>query len=73
MKVLDVGCGPANILAYLPPVDYTGVDLNEKHIAYAREAYGDRGRFIVGDVAQDLKQEEGSLQLDKSAGGSSPS
>ena len=63
MKVLDVGCGPANVLAYLPPVDYTGVDLNEKHIAYARKVYGDRGRFIVGNVAQDLKQEERAFNL----------
>lgn len=63
MKVLDVGCGPANVLAYLPSVDYTGIDLNEKHITYAREVYGDRGRFIVGNVVQDLKQEERAFDL----------
>ena len=63
MKVLDVGCGPANILAHLPMVDYTGIDLNEKHIAYARQLYGERGRFIVGSAAADLKQEERSFDL----------
>jgi SAM-dependent methyltransferase len=63
MKILDVGCGPANVLAYLPPVDYTGIDLNEKHIAYARQRYGDHGRFMVGNAADDLKQEEGSFDL----------
>ncbi|QHO78271.1 hypothetical protein ACH79_42495 [Bradyrhizobium sp. CCBAU 051011] len=63
MKMLDVGCGPANVLAYLPPIDYTGIDLNEKHIAYAREVYGDRGRFIVGNVAHGLKQEERAFHL----------
>ena len=63
MKILDVGCGPANILSYLPPVDYTGIDLNEKHIAFARELYGDRGRFIVGNAAEDLKQEEETFDL----------
>ncbi len=63
MKVLDVGCGPANILSYLPPVDYTGIDLNEKHIAFARELYGDRGPFIVGNAANDLKQEEKTFDL----------
>jgi SAM-dependent methyltransferase len=62
-KVLDVGCGPANVLSYLPPVDYTGIDLNEKHIAFARELYGDRGRFIVGNAADDLKQEEETFDL----------
>jgi SAM-dependent methyltransferase len=63
MKILDVGCGPASILAYLPPLDYTGIDLNEKHIAYARRRYGDRGRFIVGDAAGDLQQEERQFDL----------
>jgi ubiquinone/menaquinone biosynthesis C-methylase UbiE len=57
-KILDVGCGPANILSYLPSVDYTGIDLNEKHIAFARQKYGDRGRFIVGNAADNLKQDE---------------
>jgi ubiquinone/menaquinone biosynthesis C-methylase UbiE len=63
MKMLDVGCGPANILSYLPPLDYTGIDLNEKHIAYARARYGNRGRFIVGSAADDLKQEGQKFDL----------
>ncbi len=63
MKMLDVGCGPANILSYLPPLDYTGIDLNEKHIAYARRRYGDRGRFIVGNAGDDLKQEGKQFDL----------
>lgn len=63
MKMLDVGCGPANILAYLPALDYTGIDLNEKHIAFARERFGDRGRFLVGDAAEDLKQGEHTFDL----------
>lgn len=62
-KVLDVGCGPAQVLPYLPEVNYVGIDLNEKHIAYAREHYGDRGRFIVGNAAEDLHQEAGSFDL----------
>ena len=63
MKVLNVGCGPANVLAYLPSVDYTGIDLTEKHIVHARQRYGERGRFIVGNVGNDLKQEEGAFDL----------
>lgn len=68
MKILDVGCGPANVLAYLPPVDYTGIDLNEKHIAYAQQRYGDRGRFMVGNASDDLRQEEGSFDLINASG-----
>jgi SAM-dependent methyltransferase len=63
IKMLDVGCGPANILPYLPSVEYTGIDLNEKHIAFARQLYGDRGRFIVGNAADDLKQDEKMFDL----------
>lgn len=63
MKMLDVGCGPANILEYLPDLDYTGMDLNEKHIVSARRRFGDRGRFIVGDAARDLNQENDTFDL----------
>jgi SAM-dependent methyltransferase len=63
MKVLDCGCGPASMLEHLPEVDYTGIDLNPRHIEYARAQYGDRGRFLVGDVAKDLNEESGSFDL----------
>jgi SAM-dependent methyltransferase len=63
ISLLDVGCGPANVLAYLPAVDYTGIDINEKHIAFARQRFGDRGRFMVGNAADDLKQDEKTFDL----------
>jgi ubiquinone/menaquinone biosynthesis C-methylase UbiE len=63
MKVLDVGCGPADILAYLPAVDYTGIDLNVKHIEFAQCRYADRGRFIIGNASDDLNQQEGAFDL----------
>lgn len=45
MKILDVGCGPADILAYLPEVDYWGYDISEAYIAQAKKKFGPRGRF----------------------------
>jgi SAM-dependent methyltransferase len=45
MKVLDVGCGPADILAYLPGVDYWGFDISPEYIARAQVRFGSRGRF----------------------------
>jgi SAM-dependent methyltransferase len=62
-KVLDVGCGPASIFRHLPEVDYTGIDLNPKHIEYAIAHYGSAGRFLIGDASQQLRQEEGSFDL----------
>lgn len=45
-RVLDIGCGPADILEYLPAeVEYSGFDVNPAYIEFARERYGERGRF----------------------------
>lgn len=45
-RVLDIGCGPADILDYLPEVDYVGFDHSDSYIASAQARYGDRGQFI---------------------------
>ena len=48
MRVLDIGCGPADLLGYLPPVDYWGFDISDAYIEHARQRYGTRGNFHVG-------------------------
>ncbi len=45
MKVLDIGCGPADILAYLPDVDYWGFDISEAYIQQASTRFGLLGMF----------------------------
>ena len=45
MRILDVGCGPADILDYLPDVDYWGYDISEPYVAQAKARFGQRGRF----------------------------
>ena len=50
--ILDVGCGPADVLEYLPAVCYHGIDLSERYIDAARRKYGDRATFRVVDVAE---------------------
>ena len=45
-RILDIGCGPADILSYLPSVEYIGFDASENYINHARKRYGDRGVFI---------------------------
>jgi SAM-dependent methyltransferase len=45
MRILDVGCGPADILDYLPDVDYWGYDISEPYVAQAKARFGHRGRF----------------------------
>ena len=44
--VLDVGCGPGDLLEFLPKsVEYWGFDISPQYIARARHRFGDRGRF----------------------------
>lgn len=63
-KVLDIGCGPADMLSYLPAVAYTGFDVNPAYIEAARNRFGSRGRFLCGDVSlTTLEGEEGTFDL----------
>jgi SAM-dependent methyltransferase len=49
-KVIDIGCGPAKILRWLPDVDYLGLDVNPAYIASAKRSHAGKGTFIVGDT-----------------------
>ena len=63
-KVLDIGCGPADILNSLPEVDYTGLDISPEYIAAAKQRFGGRGRFWCGDVGlAALEREQGTFDL----------
>lgn len=42
MRVLDIGCGPADILRCLPDVEYYGFDISERYIERARQSFGSR-------------------------------
>jgi SAM-dependent methyltransferase len=48
--ILDLGCGTARILEYLPNVTYVGYDSDEKYIEYARSKYGNLGSFNIGYI-----------------------
>ena len=45
MAILDIGCGPADILKYLPDVNYWGFDISEAYIERAVYSFGARGHF----------------------------
>lgn len=49
-KIIDIGCGPAQMLAWLPDVRYIGIDPSEDYIQAARRAHGSAGEFLVGDT-----------------------
>ena len=63
-KILDLGCGPANVLNYLPEVNYTGLDISPEYIRSAKQRFGSRGRFLCGDVGlAPIAEEPGTFDL----------
>ena len=62
-KILDIGCGPADIIEHFPDVDYTGFDSNQAYIDSATENYGDRGRFFCGQVDKITLSEANAFDL----------
>lgn len=51
-NILDIGCGPADILAELPKVNYWGMDVCEAYITQAKEKFGTKGHFICNNLTQ---------------------
>lgn len=60
-SILDVGCGPANILRNLNvSINYTGIDLNPKYISSASSRFGSFAKFLNLNV-----DELANLNLEK--------
>ncbi len=56
-RVVDLGCGPGDMLDYLPnDVAYWGFDISETYITMARQKFGDKGKFVVGNATDFLNQ-----------------
>jgi SAM-dependent methyltransferase len=49
-RLLDIGCGPADILEFLPNVQYVGFDMNPRYISAAQKRWGFRGTFVHQSV-----------------------
>ena len=62
-RILDIGCGPGNMLPFLPVGEYLGVDANPAYIAAARERYGHRGEFVCERVSHHSVQQFGAFDI----------
>ena len=53
-RILDLGCGTGDILAYLPNnIEYIGIDPNQSYIDSAQSRYPSRGQWQCGPVTMD--------------------
>lgn len=63
-KILDIGCGPGDMLGYLPAVDYLGLDISPEYIEAAKRRFGTAGRFLCADVGHaTIEEERGQFDL----------
>jgi cyclopropane fatty-acyl-phospholipid synthase-like methyltransferase len=62
-RILDIGCGPGNMLPYLPACNYLGLDVNESYIDFAQQRYGHRGEFICERVSRQDVEQLGTFDL----------
>jgi SAM-dependent methyltransferase len=51
-RVLDVGCGPGDLVRYLGNVRYVGIDASSAYIERARRLFGRRAEFRIGDATR---------------------
>lgn len=52
-RVVDIGCGTADILEFLPPVEYFGIDYNPAYIEFDQQRFP-QAKFAVAAVGRDL-------------------
>jgi SAM-dependent methyltransferase len=62
-RVLDIGCGPADVLEYLPDVEYHGFDMSPAYIEHVRRRFGHRGSFYCRRVSGDAIDDLGEFDL----------
>jgi SAM-dependent methyltransferase len=63
-RILDIGCGTADILTYLPEtVNYVGFDASHHYIEAARDRFGSRGQFHFRYVNEMMIEELGAFDI----------
>jgi SAM-dependent methyltransferase len=62
-KIMDIGCGPADILNFLPEVEYYGFDIDAGYIEAAKKRFGKKGIFVCQKIRKDAVDENSRFDL----------
>jgi 2-polyprenyl-3-methyl-5-hydroxy-6-metoxy-1,4-benzoquinol methylase len=62
-RILDIGCGPGDVLEYMPACEYVGIDHNPKYIEAAQARFGNKGKFKCQDVSDVIVSEPHSYDI----------
>lgn len=57
-SILDIGCGPAEIVEVVGAADYYGFDVNKNYINYAKKKYFDKKFFCSTFAANKIKKKK---------------
>lgn len=67
-RILDIGCGPADIVGFLPAVNYVGFDSNARYIETAKKRYGRRATFRCENLSHGTIHDLGLFDIVLAAG-----
>ena len=63
-RIIDIGCGPADIVSELPSgVEYVGIDMSPEYIDAARARFGDRASFHCQSISSELGARLGRFDI----------
>jgi SAM-dependent methyltransferase len=63
LRILDIGCGPGDIIECFGDVDYVGFDSNESYIKFAKKRFGHKGKFFCAPVEKDTVREHEAFDV----------
>jgi SAM-dependent methyltransferase len=55
LRTLDIGCGPGELAQYIAPADFTGIDISEDYIRFARTHHGGSFHTLSADCVGELE------------------
>jgi SAM-dependent methyltransferase len=63
-RILDIGCGPGDVVGFLPKeVEYVGFDESAAYIRSARKNFGHRATFYCARVGEQTLAEQGNFDI----------